>query len=225
MKTLDLRKRYRTLYRASSRAPELVEVPELLFLTIDGRIEPGASPGTSKSFQAAVQALYGAAFTLKFAFKKRKTGAIDWPVMPLEAIWWIEQGSFDIARPGNWCWRAMILQPEQVTEDALAQALEQVRAKKPSPALDHLLLRRFEEGLSVQMLHLGPYAAEPATVARMQAFAQEHGLVERHDRVKRGLLAVHDHHEIYLSDPRRTAPAKLKTVLRHPVRRTARRRA
>ena len=221
MKTLDLRKRYRPFYQASSRLPELVEVPELHFLTIDGRIEPGASPSTSKAFQAAVQALYGAAYTLKFAWKKRKTGALDWPVMPLEAIWWIEKGAFDIARPGNWCWRAMILQPEQVTADALGQALAQLREKKKaSPAIEHLVLRRFEEGLSVQMLHVGPYATEPATVEKMRAFAEAHALVERHDRVKRGLLAVHDHHEIYLSDPRRTVASKLKTVIRHPVRRS-----
>jgi len=219
MKTLDLRKKYRTLYRGPSKAPELVEVPELLFLTIDGRIERGSTPGTSRTFQAAVEALYGAAYTLKFAFKKRKTGAVDWPVMPLEAIWWVEEGTFDIGHPGNWCWRAMILQPEQVTADALAEALEQLGKKKPSPALKQLLLRRFEEGLSVQMLHVGPYAAEPVTVARMRAFAEERGLIERHDLVKRGLLAVHDHHEIYLSDPRRTAPEKLKTLIRHPVRR------
>jgi len=220
MKTVDLRKRQRALYQASARAPRLVEVPELPFLSIDGRIEPGSSPGTSPAFQAAVEALYGAAYTLKFSFRKRRTGAVDWPVMPLEAIWWVEGGKFELGRPDDWSWRAMILQPEQVTADALAEAMEQLRKKKPSPAVGRLRLQRFEEGLCVQMLHLGPYATEPVTVATMRAFAQAQGLVERHDVVKgRGGLEVRDHHEIYLSDPRRTAPAKLKTLVRHPVKR------
>jgi hypothetical protein len=220
MKTVDLRKQHRALYQASSKTAELIEVQDLPFLTVDGCIEPGAAPGNSPAFAAAVQALYASAYTLKFSFKKRRTGAVDWPVMPLEAIWWVEGGEFDISRPDDWSWRAMILQPDQVTAEALDEAVTQVRKKKPSPALEQLRLLRFEEGLCVQMLHLGPYATEPATVERMRAFAREQGLVERHEVVKgRAGLEVRDLHEIYLSDPRRTAPAKLKTLIRHPVKR------
>lgn len=223
MKTVDLRREHRSLYQAGVKAPELIEVPELQFLSIDGRIEAGSSPGSSPAFATAVQALYGAAYTLKFSFKKRKTGAVDWPVMPLEAIWWVEEGEFDIARPDDWSWRAMILQPALVTPDALAGAVEQLRKKKPSPAFEQLRLQQYTEGVCTQMLHVGPYATEPATVERMRAFAEAEGLVERHDRVRRrGVLVVHDHHEIYLGDPRRTAPEKLKTLIRHPVKRARR---
>jgi hypothetical protein len=223
MKTVDLRKQHRGLYRAGSKGPELVQVPELQLLTIDGRIERGASPGTSAGFQAAVQALYGAAYTLKFSFKKRKTGAVDWPVMPLEAVWWVEGGRFDIGRPDDWSWRAMILQPEVVDAGALEEAVGQLRKKRPSASLEELRLRRYEEGLCVQMLHVGPYATEPATVERMRGFAGDQGLAERHEVVKRrGEVEVYGHHEIYLSDPRRTSPAKLKTLVRHPLQRAGR---
>ena len=223
MKTVDLRKHHRGLYRAGSKGPELIEVPALQFLAVDGRIERGSSPGTSSAFQAAVQALYGAAYTLKFAFKKRKTGAADWPVMPLEAIWWVEGGRFDIGRPDDWSWRAMILQPDVVDAGALDETVAQLRKKRPSPALEQLRLHRSEEGTCVQMLHLGPYATEPATVERMRAFAAEHGLAERYEVVRRaGRTDVFGHHEIYLSDPRRTEAAKLKTLIRHPVERPRR---
>ena len=223
MKMIDLRKQHGSLYRAGSRGPELVEVPELAFLGVDGRIEPGATPGTSPGFQAAVQALYGAAYTLKFSFKKRKTRAVDWPVMPLEAIWWVEGGRFDISRPDQWSWRAMILQPDVVDDAALAEAVTGLRKKHSSPVLEELHLERYEEGPCVQMLHLGPYATEPVTVERMLAYASEHRLLERHEQVRRrGALEIWDHHEIYLSDPRRTAPAKLKTLIRHPVARSRR---
>ncbi|HVP61601.1 MAG TPA: hypothetical protein VMT11_13635 [Myxococcaceae bacterium] len=221
MRTIDLRKQHRELYQAGRKEPELVEVPELSFLSTDGRIERGSSPGTSAAFQEAVQALYGAAYTLKFSFKKRKTGAVDWPVMPLEALWWVENGQFDLARPDDWSWRAMILQPEQVTAEALEEAVAQLRRKRPSAALERLWLLRYEEGPCVQCLHLGPYAREPATVERMRAFAEEKGLLERYEvRERRGHRDVYAHHEIYLGDPRRTAPEKLKTLLRHPVRRS-----
>lgn len=99
MKTVDLRKQHRALYQASSKTPELIEVQDLPFLTVDGRIEPGAAPGNSPAFAAAVQALYASAYTLKFSFKKRSTGPVDWPVMPLEAIWWVEGGSSTSADP------------------------------------------------------------------------------------------------------------------------------
>lgn len=223
---LDLRKQYRSLYQPSGKAPVLVEVPELLFLSADGRIEEGEKPGDSAAFKQAVQALYGASYTLKFMSKLRKVRPVDYPVMPLEGLWWVEDGDFDITRPGNWRWRAMIMQPDHLTAALLDEAIAKVRQKHPNPALDLLRLRPYREGLSVQVMHVGPYATEPATVERLRAFAREQGLVERHDLVKRrGYADVYDHHEIYLGDPRRTAPSKLKTVLRHPVRRAARRRA
>jgi hypothetical protein len=226
LKTLDLRRQFRALYQPSAKVPEIVDVPDLSFLMVDGRIGPGETPGVSPAFQAAIQALYGAAYTLKFMSKQRKTGAVDYPVMALEAIWWVENGSFDLSKPEDWSWRAMIMQPDLVTREMFDEALAKLRKKRPSPALDLLRLERYHEGLAVQMMHVGPYATEPATVALMRAFAAEQGLEDRHEHAtKGGRLVVHDHHEIYLGDPRRAAPEKLKTVVRHPVVRVRRGKA
>jgi hypothetical protein len=213
LKTLDLRKQYQNLYKPPAKKLQLIDVPELQFARIDGRIGKGESPSTSRAFQDALGALFGVSYTLKFMSKKRAKNAIDYPVMALEALWWVDDGRFDIARPGNWHWRAMILQPDHVDARMFAAALETLREKHPSPALDALRLERDREGLCVQAMHVGPYSTEPETVARMQAFAAESGHVERFQNGKR-ILA---HHEIYLGDPRRCAPEKLKTVLRHPV--------
>jgi hypothetical protein len=153
-----------------------------------------------------VQALFGASYTLKFQSKLRKQDAIDYPVMALEALWWVEDGQFELSKPDNWSWRAMMMQPEHISQEMLAEALEQLHKKKPSPGLERLRLERFREGLCVQTMHIGPYSEEPATVARLRAFAQDNGYT-----------FANQHHEIYLSDPRRSAPAKMKTVVRHGV--------
>ena len=183
------------------------------FIMIDGAIEPDQTPGTSPLFAEDMQALYGAAYTLKFAAKLRKQDPVDYPVMALEGLWWVEDGTFDIHKPGNWKYTVMIMQPDQITPEMFADALAQMRKKKgDQPAFARLRLESFLEGLSVQTMHIGPYAAEPATVERMQAFMQANGF---QDLVGLG----GKHHEIYLGDPRRADPAKLKTVLRHPVKR------
>ncbi len=211
IKTLDLKKQFKHLYVPSAKKVELVQVPPLQFAMIDSAIEKGQEPGTSPGFQEAVQALYGISYTLKFMFKKRKTHPVDYPVMALEGLWWVEDGIYDIRVKDNWHYTLMILQPEIITRDVFAEGLDQVRKKRgDSPALARLRLECFEEGLCVQVMHIGPYADEPATVDRMKTFAEENGY--------RDLVGLGGkHHEIYIGDPHRTAPAKLKTVLRHPV--------
>ena len=206
MDKLDLKKAYKHLYQPSAKAVVVVDVPALQFVMIDGAIEPGESPGTSPAFQDAMQALYGISYTLKFASKLRAENPIDYTVMALEALWWVEDEDFDITRPDNWHWRAMMMQPDHITDAMFQEALVQVRAKKPSLALDLLRFETWREGLSVQIMHIGPYAEEPATITKMDAYAREN------DYHMRGR-----HHEIYLGDPRRADPAKLKTVLRHPI--------
>jgi hypothetical protein len=206
MKKLDLRKTLKHLYQPSARKVEVVEVPELQFLMVEGRIEKGKTPGDSPSFLEAVQALFGASYALKFQSKQRKKDAVDYPVMALEALWWVEDGQFDLSKPDNWSWRAMMMQPDHITPEMLAEALAQLNEKKPSPGLDRLRLERFREGLCIQTMHMGPYSEEPATVERMRAFAEANGYA-----------FANRHHEIYLSDPRRCAPAKMKTALRHGV--------
>ena len=211
MKTIDLKKQLKYLYQPSAKKPEILKVPKLQFAMIDGAIEKGKEPGNSPGFQEATQALYGVSYKLKFMLKKRKTNPIDYPIMALEGLWWVEDGFFDITVKDNWFYTLMILQPDVVTDDVFAEGLEQVRKKKgDSPVLSKVRLAGFEEGLCVQMMHIGPYASEPATVERMRSFALENGYRDR-------VGPNGKHHEIYLGDPRKSAPEKLKTVLRHPV--------
>jgi hypothetical protein len=211
MKTLDLKKQFKHLYQASAKKVDIIQVPPLQFAMIDGAIEKGSEPGKSPMFAEATQALYSISYTLKFMLKKRKTNAIDYPVMALEGLWWVEDGMFDITIKDNWFYTLMIMQPEVITQEIFAEGLEQVRKTKgDSEILSKIRLADFEEGLCVQTMHIGPYATEPATIERMRTFAQENGY---RDCVGLG----GKHHEIYLGDPRKTDPAKLKTVLRHPV--------
>jgi hypothetical protein len=207
MRTLDLRKELKPFYAPSAKKVEIVDVPEFQFAMIDGAIEADAEPGNSPAFASAVQAMYGIAYTLKFASKLRKEDPIDYPVMALEGLWWVAGDEFSLSRKDDWLWTLMILQPAHITPEMFEAARVQVRKKQgDSPALGDLRLSRFREGLCVQALHIGPYAEEPATVARMDAFAAENGY-----------RMAGKHHEIYMGDPRRAAPEKLKTILRHPI--------
>jgi hypothetical protein len=207
MEKLDLKKDLKYLYAPSARKIEVVKVPIMKFVMIDGAIEPGLSPGTSPLFQENMTALYGAAYTLKFMAKLREEDPVDYPVMALEGLWWVEDGHFDIKIKDNWFYTVMIMQPDLVTPGMFTDALAQLRKKKGAqPGFARLRLESFEEGLCVQTMHIGPYDTEPATVARMDAFAAENGYTMRGK-----------HHEIYMGNPLRADPAKLKTVLRHPI--------
>jgi hypothetical protein len=206
MEKLDLRKQYKHLYQPSAKKVEVVDVPPLQFALLDGEIEPGASPGTSAAFGQAMEALYGVSYTLKFMSKLHKENPIDYGVMALEALWWTETGEYDLTQPEGWRWTAMMMQPDHITAEMFQDALAQLRKKKPNPALDLLRFESFTEGLSVQMMHIGPYRTEPETLAKMDAFAAGNGYRMRGK-----------HHEIYLGNPMRAAEDKLKTILRHPV--------
>ena len=198
MKTLDLKKELKYLYQPSAKKVEILNVPKLHFAMIDGAIEKGKEPGNSPGFQEATQALYSISYTLKFMLKKRKTNPIDYPVMALEGLWWVEDGLFDITVKDNWFYTLMILQPDVITKDVFAEGLEQIRKKKgDSPALSRLRLAHFEEGLCVQVMHIGPYATEPATIERMRAFAAENGYRDR-------VGPNGKHHEIYLGEDRKS---------------------
>ena len=211
MKILDLKKQFKNLYQPSAKKIEVVQVPNLQFIMIDGAIEKGSEPGKSPTFAEATQALYSLCYTLKFMLKKRKTNAVDYPVMALEGLWWVEDGFFDITVKDNWFYTLMIMKPKVITNELFEEARDGVRKKKgASEMLSKLRLANFEEGLCVQVMHIGPYATEPATMDRMKEFMIENGL--RDNVGPNG-----KHHEIYISDPRKAAPDKMKTVLRHPV--------
>jgi len=207
METIDLKKDFKQFYNASAKTPQLVDVPCLSFLRIDGAIEPGLAPGSSPLFQENMQALYGAAYTLKFMFKQRPVDPVDYPVMAFEGLWWVEDGHFDINIKDNWFYTLQILQPGLVTPELLAEALLKLRKKKGEiESFSRLRLETFQEGPSVQMLHIGPYATEPATVEKIEAYARA-----------QGLQMAGKHHEIYLGNPLLADPEKLKTILRHTV--------
>jgi hypothetical protein len=205
---LDLRKQYKELYLPSAKEVVVVDVPEFLFIALDGSVEAGARPGDSESFRDAMGAMYGVAYDLKFMSKLRSDDPIDFTVMGVEGLWSTQSGvrfDFDWREPSMYT--LLMMQPDHITGEMFDQAVADVRAKRDNPALDRIRLERWREGLSIQIMHIGPYADEPATLDKMDVFAEEHGY-EFHGR----------HHEIYLGDPTRSKPENLRTVLRHPVR-------
>jgi hypothetical protein len=210
MEKIDLKKEYKHLYTPSNKAAQLVDVPGLNFIMIDGAIEPGMMPGDSPSFEQAMGALYGAAYTLKFMSKLRKENPLDYGVMASEGLWWIESGEFDLTRKDNWLWTLMIMQPAHITQEMFQAAVQELDRKKPSPANARLRFAAFREGLCVQMMHIGPYATEPETKVKMMAFAKDLGYV-----------FSGKHHEIYMGNPLRASPENLKTILRYPVQKAA----
>jgi hypothetical protein len=210
MKTLDLKKELKAYY-LPPRRPAILQIPSFQFAMIDGAIEKGKAPADSPGFERAVPALYGISYTLKFMLKKRKADPIDYPVMALEGLWWVEDGQFDLTVKDNWFYTIMILQPPVITPELFAEGLEQVKKKRGDlAALSRVRLADFEEGMCVQAMHIGPYASEPATIEEMRIFAAANGYRDR-------VGPNGKHHEIYLGDPRKADPANLKTVLRHPV--------
>ncbi len=201
---VDLKKQHADLYAPSANEVSVVDVPALTFLMIDGM----GDPNISEDYQKAVEALYGLSYALKFLLKKEQ--GLDYVVMPLEGLWWVpDMRAFSIEHKEDWLWTMMIVQPAEVTATLFERARTEVQRKKPSPALGQVRLETFHEGLAAQIMHRGPYAAEGPTVARLHDFIREQGYTFDEIRPK--------HHEIYLSDPRRAAPDKMRTVLRQPI--------
>ncbi|WP_091671742.1 GyrI-like domain-containing protein [Amycolatopsis marina] len=199
----DIKKAHKKLYSPPSRDFTVVDVPEFRYIAADGRGDPNTSP----AYANAVEALYGVAYTLKFASKN--TLGRDFVVGPLEGLWRADDPAvFRARRKEEWEWTMLISQPDWVTEDMVQAAIDNVSKKKANPALDDVRLRTLVEGTCVQILHIGSYDDETPTLERLH----DHYLPEN------GLTFNGDHHEIYLSDPRRTPPAKLKTILRQPIR-------
>lgn len=198
---IDMTREHRELY-APGRAPVMVEVPEFSFAMIDGH----GDPNVSADYREAIEALYTVSYTLKFALK-RGPQQLDYRVMPLEGLWWTpDMADFSTERKGDWDWTMMIRQPEEVTQEDFEQAVATAAGKKDLPAAPALRLERFAEGPAAQLLYVGPYADEGPAIERLHAFIAEQG------RRRAG-----KHHEIYLGDPRRAAPEKLKTIVRQPV--------
>ncbi len=204
---VDFRKQLRHLYNPSAKEVVVVNVPDMQFLMVDG----AGNPNTSQEYQEAVEALYAVAYALKFLLKKEQ--GVDYAVMPLEGLWWTpDMRGFSVEHKEGWLWTMMIAQPEEVTAALFERMRAQVQRKKPSPALAKMRLEPFHEGLAAQIMHIGPFAAEGPTIARLHTFIREQGYAFDGTEQK--------HHEIYLSDPRRAAPEKMRTVIRQSVTRT-----
>ncbi len=203
MSKVDFKKTLKHLY-APKKKFEIVEVPEMQFIMADGH----GDPNTAQEYAEVVEALYAVAYKMKFASKK--TLEKDYTVPPLEGLWWAEDMDTYLTRDkSSWDWTMMIMTPEWITAEIFDAAVAEVRKKKNPAALDKVRLERYNEGLSVQIMHIGSYDDEAPTIAALhKEFLPENDLTENGK-----------HHEIYLSDPRRVAPEKLKTVLRQPVKR------
>jgi len=197
----DLRKALKGLYTASRGKFVLIDVPPMNYLAVDGEGDPNTAP----AYAAAVEALYVSSYTLKFMSKEQGR---DYVVPPLEGLWWADDmDDFITRRKDRWRWRMMIAVPDFVDAALAPAALEKAKAKKPSPALDRVRFERLEEGRAAQVLHVGSYDDEgPALDALHNRFLPDNGLVP-----------TGRHHEIYLSDARKTPPEKRKTILRQPV--------
>ena len=195
-------KRELPCYSAKRDVPRIVDVPDLQYLMIDGHGDPNTS-----AYASAVSALYPVAYTVKFASKRQLDR--DYVVMPLEGLWWADDmATFTAARDkSRWDWTLMIMTPEWITVEMFRDAVEQVRSKQRPERLADVRLEALSEGRCVQALHIGAFDDEAELLRRM------------HDEFipQRGLTMVGKHHEIYLSDPRKTAAAKLRTILRQPV--------
>ena len=202
MKKVNLKKEMKDLYGPSAKKISIVDVPQMNFLMIDGT----GDPNISQPYQEAIEALYSVSYPLKFMAKKGEL-AIDYGVMPLEGLWWVDDMSrFTVEDKSDWKWTAMMMQPEFITAEAVSEAISQVSKKKQLPALADLRFEAYTEGTAAQILHLGPFSDEGPTVEQLHQFIEAEGY-ELSGR----------HHEIYLSDFRRTAPERLKTIIRQPM--------
>ena len=202
MEKIDFKKKLKNLYQPSAKKVEIVEVPEMNFLMVDG----AGDPNTSQAFSDAIEALFPLAYTLKFMVKKSDM-AIDYGVLPLEALWWADDMSaFAAGNKDDWKWTVMMMQPEFITKEMVEMATTEVERKKQPVSLPLVRFESFKEGKAAQTMHIGPFSEEGPTIERVHLHIAENGG-----------RRVGKHHEIYLSDIRRAAPDKWKTIVRQPM--------
>jgi hypothetical protein len=192
-------------YSPTAKAPQILDIPTMNFLMMDGHGDPNIDP----SYAAAVSALYTLSYTLKFDLKKTG-GTPDYKVFPLQGLWWsTDMSDFITGNKSNWDWTMMIAQPEWINGGNIEQAKKKAVAKVDPKVLEQVRFEPYQEGTVVQMMHIGPYSAEGPNIARIHQFARE-----------QGYELSGKHHEIYMGDPRKAAPEKLKTIIRQPIRKT-----
>ena len=202
MAKIDLKKEYSDLYKGKPSEVSFVKVPKFNYLAIDGK----GDPNTSQEYKDSIEALMSVSFKTKFIMKKEHQK--DYVVMPLEGLWWgDDMDNFSVEDKSSWNWKSIIMQPDFVKEEYIEQGKEEVAKKKDLSSLDKIKFIELDEGLSAQILHIGPYSNEGQTVEKL------HNTIEENSYDFNGL-----HHEIYLNDVRRTKPEKLKTIIRQAVK-------
>ena len=201
MEKINYKKKLQHLYKPSVKEVEIVEVPQMNFLMIDGDGGPN-----HPTFQNAIEVLFPLSYTLKFMIKKSDIG-IDYGVLPLEGLWWAdEMSSFIKDKKDDWKWTLMIMQPELITNEMVVEAVNQVRVKKNPTSLPLVRFESINEGKVAQIMHIGPFSEEGPTVQKLHSFIKDSGK-----------KIIGKHHEVYLSDIRRAAPEKWKTIIRQPM--------
>ncbi len=216
---IDYKKQEKEFY-APKTEPSIIQVPQMNFIMIDGHGDPNEEDG---EYKKAVELLYALSYSIKMGQKMNPSDSslntFDYVVPPLEGLWWLEDVSdTDFTRKSNYCWTSMIRQPEFVNSVLFEKAKKSVLKKKPGLDVSKARLERFEEGCCVQCMHIGPYDKEPATLEKIEHFININDLINDIGNLT-SENKVRRHHEIYLSDPRKTNPATMKTILRHPVTR------
>lgn len=216
MEKIDYKKKYKELYLPKTRPMEIL-VPKMNFIMVDGKGDPNNKEG---EYPKAIELLYAISYTIKMNKEIRKEieGYFDYVVPPLEGLWWLEDDDMDFSKKHKYIWTSMIRQPEFVTKEIFELACNEVKKKKPNLDVSKARFEAFNEGLCVQCMHIGPFDDEYKTTAKIDEYLKENNLIDdicgvnEDGKIKR-------HHEIYLSDPRRCNVEKMKTVVRHPVRR------
>lgn len=209
MDKFDYKKEYKDLYQPSAK-PSVTDVPEMIFIAVDGK----GDPNTCEEYKAAMELLYGLSFTIKMSKLNgtQPEGYFEYVVPPLEGLWRQENTyGIDYSRKADFIWTSMIRQPEFVAPRVFEAAKAALAKKKPHLDVSKARLMKLTEGLCVQIMHKGPYDSEPESIEKLTRFAAENGYEQDFSESRL-------HHEIYLSDPRKCAPERLRTVIRHPIR-------
>lgn len=205
MEMIDFRKEL--IYKAKPE-PQIMKVPKMLFVMVDG----SGAPENNPQFVDSMSILYGIVYTIKFWDKKHPApkGYAKFTLTPLEALWWQKDDKpFDSAKPKDWLWTVMIRLPDFVTPVFFKEVVNELIEKKQSDIFRRARLEQFTEGACAQLLHIGPYDQETSNILKLHDFAKQ-----------AGYKLTGKHHELYFSDPRRTAPERLKTIIRQPVQKT-----
>lgn len=208
---LDYKKEYKKLYMPK-KTPSLVNVPKMKFVAVNGT----GDPNTSKEYKEAVEILYGLSYTIKMSKKNgvEIKGYFEYVVPPLEGLWWFEDENYkggEIKNKNDFLWTSLIRLPEFVTKEVFNKAKEELKKKKKEINLEKAEFLEWEEGLAVQIMHIGSYNNETESINKLNEFVEKEGYITDINNNRK-------HHEIYLSDPRRCKIENLKTVIRHPVR-------